>query len=60
MSPNPGMNFCTTVRPCCRYGVSDREILHFVQDDKERQDDKSRAKALAVMSSEDETLYQNQ
>ena len=49
------MNFCATVRPCCRCGVSDREIHHFVQDDKERQDDGSRAKALVVMSSEDET-----
>ena len=39
MSPNPGMNFCATVRPCCRCGESDLEILHFVQNDKERQND---------------------
>lgn len=55
MSPNPGMNFCATVRPCCRCGESDREILHFVQNDKERQNDESLAIALLVMSSEDET-----
>ena len=42
MSPNPGMNFCATVRPCCRCGESDREILHFVQNDKERQKGKER------------------
>ena len=43
MSPNPGMNFCATVRPCCRCGESDREILHFVQNDKERQNDNGRS-----------------